>query len=371
MRGREGGWPRRTRACPASNLCGHLVERRLLEPDGADHLAAEVEGAHRVEQLPAAPERPDPGRPADLVAGDRDEVGAERLDVDRAVRCCLRRVDDHDRPLLVRPRRELGDGVDRPERVRDEVVRDDLHVPLACETLERVELELALVVDRDVAEARAGAGRDVLPRDEVRVVLQLGDDDEVAGAEVVEAPGVRDEVERLGRVPGEDDLLLARRVEERGDRAARGLERPRSPAPRAGRRPGGRSRTRARRTRASGRAPGAASGPRRRSRGTRRACRRRAPRRPGKSARRRCASRTGAEVVLTRSIVATGSGPPGAGGASTASGAFRVCPAEGGDRRRIRLRRILLATTHCVCTWPFVEARSAISRWRSTAAATV
>ena len=180
---------------PASNLCGHLVERGLVEPDRADHLAAEVEGAHRVEQLAASPERPDPARAAELVGRDRDEVRAERLDVDRAVRRSLGGVDDHDRALLVRPRRERLDRVDRAERVRDEVVRDDLDVPLAREPVERVELELALVVDRDVAEARSRCARDVLPRHEVGVVLELGDHDDVAGPEVVEAPGVRDEVE--------------------------------------------------------------------------------------------------------------------------------------------------------------------------------
>jgi len=40
----------------------------------------------------------------------------------------LCRVDDHDRALLVCPPRLL-DRVDRAERVRDEVVRDDLDVP--------------------------------------------------------------------------------------------------------------------------------------------------------------------------------------------------------------------------------------------------
>jgi hypothetical protein len=124
----------------------------------------------------------------------------------------------------VRPLRECLDGVDRPEGVRDEVRADDLDGSLARERLERVELQLTLGVDRDGPEARPGPLSDVLPRHEVRVVLELGDDDDVAGTEVVEAPGVCDEVERLGRAAGEDDLLLARRVEERGDRPASRLE---------------------------------------------------------------------------------------------------------------------------------------------------
>jgi len=98
------------------------------------------------------------------------------------VRRRLRGVDDHDRALLVRPRGELLDWVDRAERVRNEVVGDDLDPALGGDPLERVELEFAAVVDRDVSEAGPLPLRDVLPGDEVRVVLELGDDDEVAGA---------------------------------------------------------------------------------------------------------------------------------------------------------------------------------------------
>ena len=152
-----------------------------------------------------------------------EEVAAERLHVDRAVRRRLRRVDDHDRALLVRPGREALDRVDRAERVRDEPGRDDLDRALARELVERVELELAGVVDRDVAEARARLARDELPGDEVRVVLELGDHDGVAGAEVLEPPRVGDEVDRLRRAAREDHLALGRRVDEGGDRAAGAL----------------------------------------------------------------------------------------------------------------------------------------------------
>ena len=131
---------------------------------------------------------------------------AERLDVDGTVRRGLGGVDDHDRALLVRPGGQPLDRVDRAERVRDEAVGDDLHVPSGRELVERVEPKLAVLVDREGAELRAGSAGDVLPRDEVRVVLELGDDHEVARAEVVEPPGVRDEVQRLGGVAREHDL---------------------------------------------------------------------------------------------------------------------------------------------------------------------
>src|SRR3990170_3649793 len=87
-----------------------------------------------------------------------------------------------------RPRNELLDRVDRPESVRDEVRGDDLDAAFPRDRVERVELQLATTVDGDRAERRAGTLRDLLPGHEVRVVLELGRGDEVAGAEIVEPP---------------------------------------------------------------------------------------------------------------------------------------------------------------------------------------
>jgi len=56
------------------------------------------------------------------------------------------------------------------------------------------------------------------------VVLELGRNDDVAGAELVEAPGVGDEVERLGRAAREDDLAYGGRVDEGPHLLARALE---------------------------------------------------------------------------------------------------------------------------------------------------
>ena len=162
-----------------------------------------------------APQRADPARPAHLVRREREEVAAERLHVDRAVRRGLRRVDDHDRAVLVRPRGQLLDGVDRAERVRDEVVRDDLDVALAAISSSASSWSSPASSIGITRKLGAGPLGDVLPGDEVRVVLELGDDDEVARAEVVEPPGVGDEVERLGRAAREDDLARRRRVDER------------------------------------------------------------------------------------------------------------------------------------------------------------
>ncbi len=65
--------------------------------------------------------------------------------------------------------------------------------------------------------------RQLLPGDDVGVVLHLGEDDAVALAEVGVAPGARDQVDRLGRVADEDDLAPVGRAEVIGDRRPRAL----------------------------------------------------------------------------------------------------------------------------------------------------
>ena len=93
--------------------------------------------------------------------------------------------------------------------------------PRARELLERVEPELPVVVERDRLEGCSGPLGDVLPGHEVRVVLELRDEDDVAGPEIVEAPGVGDEVDALGCAVGEDQLAWLRCVHEARDLLAR------------------------------------------------------------------------------------------------------------------------------------------------------
>ena len=140
--------------CSGLELVRKLVERRPVEADRPDHLAAEVERRHRLEQLAPAPECADTGRAAQLVRRESEKVTVERLHVDRPVRRRLSGVDDDDRALRMSPRRELLDRIDRAERVRDEADAHDLDRVVARKVVERVELELARVVDRYVPECR-------------------------------------------------------------------------------------------------------------------------------------------------------------------------------------------------------------------------
>jgi hypothetical protein len=77
-----------------------------------------------------------------------------------------------------------------------------------------VERELARVVDRHYAELRALLLAQHLPRHDVRVVLQVGEDDLVAGADERAPVTLHHEVDAVGHVRREDHLALLARVEE-------------------------------------------------------------------------------------------------------------------------------------------------------------
>ena len=62
-----------------------------------------------------------------------------------------------------------------------------------------------------------------LPRDHVGMVLQLGEQNLVAGLQMLKRPGRSDEVDALGGAPGEDDFLRGSGINEFRDAFARGF----------------------------------------------------------------------------------------------------------------------------------------------------
>ena len=207
--------------------------RRRRRPEGVelhveDHAAAAEEGRHGLEQLGAAPQDADAGRAHHLVGREGEEVDAERARrrPARAGRAARRRPPRSHRRACA----TVGDvahGVDGAEHVGHGRDADELDA--VDQAVEVVEHEAAVVVDRDVAQVEAAEllGEDH-PRHDVGVVLHLGQQHGVARAAGWPGPRtVRHQVERLGRVLGEDDLV--RRV-RRADEASR---RPAGPARRA------------------------------------------------------------------------------------------------------------------------------------------
>jgi hypothetical protein len=136
----------------------------------------------------ASPQHADAGGADHLVAGERDEVGAEGRDVVRQLRDSLRRVDDDERTDLAGPGDDALDRVLGAQDVADVDERDDLGA-LGDQRVEVVEVEPALVGDGEPAQRRADPLGQQLPRHDVGVVLHLGDDDLVAGPDAVAAAG--------------------------------------------------------------------------------------------------------------------------------------------------------------------------------------
>ena len=154
-----------------------LAPGRLLVADRADHVAAEQERLHLEQELGAPPEEADAAR-ADILCPETAMKSAPSACTSRRT-CGAAWAASQMRiaPRACAQSASLRVSRDRAERVRDDVRRDDLDV---LDVRELVEQQVAVVVDRDDPELGAGAAGDVLPGDEVRVVLELGREHDVA-----------------------------------------------------------------------------------------------------------------------------------------------------------------------------------------------
>ena len=151
---------------------------------------------------------PIPLGPEHLVPGERREVDVQRVEVDRLVRHRLAGVQHGERT------HRLGAG--RPIRPP---ARGAGHIRMVAECndfdtlveLQRVQVDAAVVGYAVPAQRGAGAPGQLLPRDQIGVVFEFGGDDDVAGTDGALRSGrpqhIRDQVERLGGVLGEHQLV--------------------------------------------------------------------------------------------------------------------------------------------------------------------
>ena len=188
----------------------------VLLGDRIDHLAAGKHGRHGVEQVHLAPQHADAHGAHGLVRAKGKEVGAQIGHIDRHVRQRLRAVDDQIAAVLVHELAEILDRVLDAQHVRDLTHGQDLGLGthLGQNLLGR---ELAGLGGVEVDELGAGFAADLLPRDQVGVVLHDGDDDLVARLEDRGSKALGDQVERLARVAGEDDLVGLGSADEVGN----------------------------------------------------------------------------------------------------------------------------------------------------------
>ncbi len=118
---------------------------------------------------------------------------------------------------------DVGHRVDGAEHVGDMHHARDLHPAVREQRRQRRKVQLAARHDRDETQLGALLLGDQLPRNQIGVMLHLGQQDRVAGAQVGAAPRLRDQVDRLGAVLGEDDFAGRGRADERRDPAPRVL----------------------------------------------------------------------------------------------------------------------------------------------------
>lgn len=109
----------------------------------------------------------------------------------------LRAIDQNAGAMPVSHLDHLSDGRDGAERVRD--MREG-HLPggRSEQGLVGIQSHLPAIVDGNHAQAGARVDAELLPRHDVGVVLEPGDDDLVVATDVFPAPALRHEIDRLG-----------------------------------------------------------------------------------------------------------------------------------------------------------------------------
>ena len=244
------------------------MEHRLLEGDVLDHVAAALPGRHGFEDARAAIDDADAGRREHLVAGEDEEVGVQRLHVDRHVRDRLRPVDERDGAVTMGHGDHLRDRRDGAQRVRHLADRGDAR-PRREQLLVFLEDDLPGVVhgrDPQLAPfSAASCCQGTMLAWCSRCVMTIS-----SPSLTLRPPQPWREVDALGRAAHKDDLsgdgaLMKARTLRARPRRRRWRARP------ACARRGGCSSSRARRSRRGDRSRTAASASWRRCRATQRA----------------------------------------------------------------------------------------------------
>ncbi len=196
---------------PASSSCASVpVSKRA--PSGSDGAGRTLYGRHESSSSAACEGEPEV-RAEELVRRADEHVDAEIGDVDPSVRRVVDRVRPRERARVVR---ELGDAAcvgARADRVRGERERDDAR-PVRQLPLEVREIERRVVVQLDEADLEVEVVRELEPRRDVAVVVELRDEDLVARLQGSPDRPAEHEVERR-HVRAEDRLVRSASEERR------------------------------------------------------------------------------------------------------------------------------------------------------------
>ena len=201
-----------------------LVPGGGVEVDARDHVAAAEERPHRLEQLAAAVQHADAGGAECLVAGPGVEVGAELVGASTGIWGTAWAASTSVTAPAARARSTISrTGLIVPSTFETCATATSFTRPSASTESSSSSDSSPCSSTAQVAQPRAALLAEELPGDDVRVVLHLGDEHLVALAHVLAAPGVGDQVDRLGHVAGED-RGAGLPAHEGGDPLARALE---------------------------------------------------------------------------------------------------------------------------------------------------
>ena len=170
-------------------LVRQLAPRRPVEPHRADHVAAGEERLHRLRAAPRGPRarRRRSGRTSCAPRSRRSRRRAPARRPSGAAPTARRR-GRRSPPCACAHAASFSTGLIVPSEFETWFVATTLTFPCAAISSSVERSSSPCSSSGIIASSRAGLACDVLPRHEVRVVLELGDDDEVARAEVRHAP---------------------------------------------------------------------------------------------------------------------------------------------------------------------------------------
>lgn len=151
------------------------------------------------------------------MAGKGGEVDIESMEVNRSVRHRLASIEHGQRANRLGPGHQLRYRGVCTGHIRVMRYRNDFDPFIE---LQRIQVDAAIVGDAVPAQRSAGPAGQLLPRNQVRVMLQLGGDDDITGSdralEARVAQYVGHQVDGFGGVLGEHQLVGVG-AHERGD----------------------------------------------------------------------------------------------------------------------------------------------------------
>src|SRR5438105_761694 len=183
------------------------IPRSAVVVHKLDHVAARLVRRHLLEQLALADQAADSHRAEHLVAAESVEVDAERVEGNREMGSTLCAIADQDRVrLLAHEANDLVDRIDGSDRIRNMIERDDFGL-LAEQVTQKIEIDSSIRCQLTHPEPGALSHRQYLPWDEIRVVIEGGNDDLVAARDVSVSPRARDEIQSFRRPAREDQTI--------------------------------------------------------------------------------------------------------------------------------------------------------------------